>query len=64
MQNDLHQDSYRHHHDQTQSDNLASQTKERVLTAVAGLSRLEQNRVAQDLFVTEGWKLWQLRILF
>jgi hypothetical protein len=60
MQNSVQQDSYRRHFDQTQQGNLASQTKERVLTAVAGLSRLEQNRVTQDLFVTEGWKLWQL----
>jgi hypothetical protein len=60
MQNSVHQDSYRHHHEQTQQGNLASQTKERVLTAVAGLSKLEQNRVTQNLFVTEGWKLWQL----
>jgi hypothetical protein len=60
MQNSLHQDSYRHHQDQTQQDNLAFQTKERVLRAVAGLSKLEQNRVTQDLFVTEGWRLWQL----
>ncbi len=60
MQNSLLSDSYSHHHDQTQQGNLAFQTKERVLKAVAGLSRLEQNRVTQDLFVTEGWKLWQL----
>jgi hypothetical protein len=60
MENRLHQDSYRYHHDQTQQGNLAFQTKERVLTAVAGLSKLEQNRVTQDLFITEGWKLWQL----
>jgi hypothetical protein len=60
MQNSAHQDSYNHHHDQTHQDNLAFQTKERVLTSVAGLSRLEQNRVTQELFITEGWKLWQL----
>ncbi len=59
MQNSLQQDS-KIHHDQTHQDNLASQTKARVLKAVAGLSKLEQNRVTQDLFVTEGWKLWQL----
>lgn len=60
MQNGLHQDSYRQNYDQSQQGNLASQTKERVLRAVAGLSKLEQNRVTQDLFVVEGWKLWQL----
>ncbi len=60
MQNSVHQDSYRYHHDQTKQGNLASDTKERVLTAVAGLSKLEQNRVTQNLFVIEGWKLWQL----
>jgi hypothetical protein len=59
MQNSLHQDSY-NHHDQNQQGNLAFQTKERVLRAVEGLSRLEQNRVTQDLFMSEGWKLWQL----
>jgi hypothetical protein len=59
MQNSLQQDSD-HHHDQTHQNNLASQTKARVLKAVAGLSRLEQNRTTQDLFVAEGWKLWQL----
>jgi hypothetical protein len=60
MQNSLRQDSHSHSRDQTHQNNLAFQTKERVLTAVSGLSRLEQNRVTQDLFVTEGWKLWQL----
>jgi hypothetical protein len=60
MQNSVHKDSYRHQQDQTHQDNLAFQTKDRVLKAVAGLSRLEQNRVTQNLFVTEGWKLWQL----
>ncbi len=60
MQNSSHDNSYSHSHDQIHQDNLASQTKARVLKAVAGLSRLEQNRVTQDLFIAEGWKLWQL----
>jgi hypothetical protein len=60
MQNSVHQDYSPQYHQQTQQGNQASQTKERVLKAVAGLSKLEQNRVTQELFVTEGWKLWQL----
>lgn len=60
MQNSAHQDSYPQYHQQPQAGNQASQTKERVLRAVSGLSKLEQNRVTQDLFVDEGWKLWQL----
>jgi hypothetical protein len=47
--------------DQTeQHDNLATRAKERLLNAITNLSRLEQNREAQKLFLNEGWKLWQL----